>query len=170
MADFLDQMSALPARKGPLPRMTPANPQEQLEQFPPDWTLIEELARHGFAMAGVIEQPTRIAPPGSRAMTLAPELPANPRALLIGREYAHIHNPPIGSMHLTLPEPHRAAAIAKQWVLRHPFAVRGLGPEDAVFVFAPRDEDELGWAKLLLTIAHAHASRNLPSGGDELQV
>lgn len=40
MADFLDQMRILPARKGPLPRMTPANPQEQLEQFPPDWTLI----------------------------------------------------------------------------------------------------------------------------------
>jgi hypothetical protein len=160
-AVFLDRISDLAARQGPPPRMTPANPQEQLEQFPPDWRIVQRLADFAFALPHVVERPTQIAPIGSRAMWLTTDIPGNPEAFLVGREFAHIHNPPIGSMHVTLPEPYRSRAIAKGWAIRHPFAVRGLGPADAVFVFAPRDETELAWASLLLEISHGNACEAL---------
>jgi hypothetical protein len=37
-------------------------------------------------------------------LTLADSVLANADGFLIDREFAHIHNPPIGSMHATLPE------------------------------------------------------------------
>lgn len=153
----LQTLQVLPARAGPLPRMTPANPQEQLEQFPTDGRLIEQLAAHAFALPGVLERPTQVAPDGSRALTLAPDRVLEPRAVMVGREFAHIHYPPAGSMHLMLPQPFRDLALDKQWVLRHPFAVRGWGPEATVFVFGPRDEQELQWARALLSVSHAWA-------------
>ncbi len=153
----LARLAALPAREGRPPRMTPANPQEQLEQFPEDWGLIERLCKFGFALPGVVERPTRIAPDGSRAMTLRAGLPGNPDAFLVAREFAHVHNPPVGSLHMTMPPPARDLAVSKGWALRHPFAVRGIGPAGAVFVYAPRDEDELRAATLLLEISHAWA-------------
>ena len=57
--DYLVTMQTLPEREGPAPRMTPANPQEQLEQFPADWQLIVELATHALALPNVVEQPTQ---------------------------------------------------------------------------------------------------------------
>ncbi len=156
--DYLAKMRVLPEREGAVPRMTLANPQEQLEQFPEDWQVIVDLAAHAFALADVMERPTQIAPDGSRALNLAESVPANSEAFLVGREFAHIHNPPIGSMHATLPEPYRSLALKKGWVLRHPFAVRGIGPRAAVFIFAPRNQQELQWAKLLLEISHAWAN------------
>ena len=163
---YLGRIADLPARRGPPPRMTPTNPQEQLEQFPEDWRLIERLTEFAFALARVVERPTRIAPPGSRALTFDPrDATANRDAFMVDLEFAHIHNPPIGSMHLTLPEPLREAAIAKGWALRHPFAARGIASPDVVFVYAPRNDEELQWAQLLLEASHAHARRTGVDGG-----
>lgn len=164
MEELLKRLAELPARSGPVPRMTPTNPQEQLEQFPADSRLIETLAAHAFSLPGVVERPTQVAPDGSRALTLAPTVSLNRCAVMVDREFAHIHNPPIGSMHLMLPQPHRTLALEKQWVLRHPFAVRGWGPEGTVFVFAPRDAQELQWVKALLSVSHAWASGVLAEG------
>lgn len=145
-------------RVGPLPAMTPANPQEQLGQFPSDWRIIDQLTDYAFALPGVIEQPTRVAPDGSRALTLEPSIAMNRQTFMVDSEFAHIHNPPTGSMHLMLPAPVRTLAIEKRWGLRHPFAVRGIGPAAAFFVYAPRDVSELEWAKALLRVSHAWAS------------
>ncbi len=158
MRALIDQLGALPPRHGPFPRMTPANPQEQLDQLPPDWRLIELVAEHAFSLPMVVERPTQVAPDGSRALTLDDSVPMEPQAAMVGREFAHIHNPPVGSMHLMLPQAARELALGKRWGLRHPFAVHGWGPEGTVFVFAPRDEHELEWAKALLSVSHAWAS------------
>jgi hypothetical protein len=102
MSNFLQRIKALPKRSGEPPRMAPANPQEQLEQFPKDWTLIDSLTAFAFDLEHVVERPTRIAPPGSRALTLDPQDASFDRhAFMVDFEFAHIHNPPIGSMHLT---------------------------------------------------------------------
>jgi hypothetical protein len=162
LQDFLAQIAQLPERDGQPPRMTPSNPQEQLEQFPQDWRVIEQLADFAFELADVKEAPTQIAPPGSRALTLALTDATNEReAFMVDFEFAHIHNPPIGSMHLTLPPVLREAAAAKGWVLRHPLAVRGIVSPDVVFAFAPRTQSELPAAKLLLQAAHAYATGRL---------
>lgn len=139
--------------------MTPANPQEQLEQFPSDWSVIERLVEFAFQLPNVVEAPTQIAPPGSRALTLSTQHATPEReAFMIDLEFAHIHNPPIGSLHLTLPPVLRDIAISKGWALRHPFSVRGIASPDVVFVFAPRDTSELHAVKLLLSAAHAFAT------------
>ncbi len=156
------RIDALPRRSGPAPRMTPANPQEQLEQYPLDWSVVESLAQFAFELDGVVERPTQIAPPGSRALTLDEDHATPDRhAFMVDLEFAHIHNPPIGSMHLTLPEALRDAAIQRGWALRHPLAVRGLVSPDVVFVFAPRDKGELVACKLLLEASHRYAQGTL---------
>lgn len=155
--NLIESAHALPARRGEPAHMTSATPQEQLDQFPEDWTVIDELAEFAFALEGVIEQRTQIAPNGSRALNLSTSMPGVRTAFLVNQEFAHIHNPPTGSMHMTLPEPYRSLAIAKGWALRHPFALRNPGAADAVFVFAPRDRGELKWAKLLLQISYTYA-------------
>lgn len=148
----------LPVRPGPAPRMTPANPQEQLEQFPTRWALIEQLAAYAFELDRVVERPTQIAPPGSRSLTLDPhDANKHADAFMVDLEFAHIHNPPIGSLHLTLPKALRDVAVERGWALRHPLAVRGVVSPDVVFVFAPRDDDELAVAELLLESSHAYA-------------
>lgn len=161
--DFMDPIRALPARRGDQARMTPATPQEQVDQFPQDWSVIDDLSAFAFALDGVVERETRIAPDGSRALTLPAPTPAPRAAFLVDREFAHIHNPPIGSMHMTLPQPYRTVAVEKGWVLRHPLALRNPWAADAVFVFAPRNREELAWAKLLLQLSHAYARGTLAS-------
>ena len=162
LQDFLQVIHNLPERAGQPPRMTPANPQEQLEQFPSDWSVIEQLGAIAFRLADVKEAPTQIAPPGSRALTLgAAHATPEREAFMVDLEFAHIHNPPIGSMHLTLPPVLREAAASKGWVLRHPMAVRGMVSPDVVFAFAPRDAGELAASQLLLSAAHAYATGTL---------
>jgi Family of unknown function (DUF5519) len=162
LKNYLEQIKALPKRSGNPPRMTPANPQEQLEQFPADWKLIENLAEFAFQLVSVVERPTQIAPPGSRALTLNTEdANLDRNAFMVDLEFAHIHNPPIGSMHLTLPELVRDAAVERGWVLRHPMAIRGVVSPDVIFAFAPRTEDELAVSKLLLAASHAYATSHL---------
>jgi phospholipase/carboxylesterase len=159
MTEFKSAIENLPRREGPAPRMTPSNPQEQLEQFPDDWTWVEQLGTHAFALAKVIEAPTRIAPPGSRALTLdSDDARGDSHAFMVDLEFAHIHNPPIGSMHMTLPPSLRDAAIERGWALRHPLALRGIVSPDIVFVFAPRSDAELSAAKVLLEASHAYAT------------
>jgi hypothetical protein len=154
---FVNAIKNLPARYGSAPRMTPHNPQEQLEQFPSDWSLIEQLAVHAFALDRVVERPTQIAPPGSRALTLDEhDTTPDRHAFMVELEFAHIHNPPIGSIHLTLPK-----------ALRHPLAARGIVSPDVVFVFAPRDAAELAAAKLLLEASHAYARGRLAAQAPE---
>jgi hypothetical protein len=158
MMSFLESVKALPKRSGPPPKMTAANPQEQLEQFPENWGVIEELTAYAFSLADVKEMPTQIAPPGSRAMTLyAQDATTNRAAFMVDLEFAHIHNPPIGSMHLTLPIAIREAAIERGWALRHPLAIKAMVSPDIVFVFAPRTTEELKAASLLLRVSHAYA-------------
>lgn len=153
----LYNLASLPPRIGPTPRMTPTNPQEQLDQWPQRWEIIDALADFAFALPGVVERPTIIAPDGSRALTLPYCNTPNPAAFMGQREFAHIHNAPTGSMHAMLPKSVRNLASDKGWILRHPFAVRGVGPEATVFIFAPRDDDELLWAKALLAVSYAWA-------------
>jgi phospholipase/carboxylesterase len=158
----LTLIKSLPARQGPAPRMTPSNPQEQLEQFPSDWGLIEQLGAYAFQLDRVVERPTQIAPPGSRALTLDHHDATPARdAFMVDLEFAHIHNPPIGSMHLTLPHALRDAAVERGWALRHPLAVRGIVSPDVVFVFAQGDATELAAAKVLLEASHAYTRGHL---------
>jgi hypothetical protein len=150
--------SSLPSRAGDRPRTTPTNPHTQLDQQPTDLRWVEELARRVFALAGVVEQPSRISVPGARALVLAEDEPAGPpEAFLIGREFAHLHPAPDQSLHAMLPTETAAEAIAAGWAEPHPVALRGLIPPTAVMLYAPRDEAELDVIERLVRASHAFA-------------
>jgi hypothetical protein len=134
---------ALPERVGSRPRITPTNPHTQLEQNP-DNSIVEELARRVFALPDVKERPSEISVPGPRALWLREEVPAGPReAFMIGREFAHIHPMPDGSLHAALPPEIAEEAIEKGWAEQHPVARMGYIPQNVVMIYAPRDEEEV---------------------------
>ena len=93
----------LPERAGKRPSTTPTNPHTQLDQNPEE-LLVRMLAQRVFALPDVEERPSAISVPGARALWLRDEVPAGPQeAFMIGREFAHIHPLPDGSLHAALP-------------------------------------------------------------------
>ena len=135
---------ALPKRSGPRPRTTPTNPHTQLEQNP-ERELVEELARRVFALPGVEERPSAVSVPGARALWLREDVAAGPpEAFMVGREFAHIHPMPDGSLHAALPPEVAREAIRKGWAEQHPVAGTGRIPPNVVMIYAPRDTGEVG--------------------------
>ena len=151
-------MAPLPERTGDRPRTTPTNPHTQLDQQPADLRWVEELAERVFALPGVLEEPSRISVPGARALILAPGEPTGPpEAFLIEREFAHLHPAPDHSLHAMLPLEAAREAIDAGWAEHHPVALRGLIPQTAVMLYAPRSEDELDVIESLVRASHAFA-------------
>jgi phospholipase/carboxylesterase len=75
--------------------------------------------------------------PGALAFVLDEE-GANgpPEAFQAGREFAHLHPPEDGSLHMTLPPEIAEEACARGWGEPHPYSGTPL-------IFGPRDEHEL---------------------------
>ena len=133
----------LPQREGTRPRTTPTNPHTQLDQNPGP-PIVEELGRRMFELPGVEERPSAISVPGARAMWLAEGVPEGRRdGFMIGREFAHIHPLPDGSLHAALPPETAEEAVGKGWAEQHPMARMGYIPANVVMIYAPRDEQEL---------------------------
>ena len=150
---------ALLQRNGPRPRTTPTNPHTQLEQNP-DTSIVVELARRVFSLPGVEERPSAISVPGARALWLREEVPAGPReAFMIGREFAHVHPMPDGSLHAALPPEVAREAIEKGWAEQHPVARMGYIPQNVVMIYAPRDAEEVEVVASLVTESYRYAGR-----------
>ena len=98
------QMLDLPPRPGDQPSVTEGVPHIQLDQTSSDEMLVE-LAEWAYSLDGIVELPSLASLPGARALTVAPGLPLNREAILVAREFAHIHPQPNGgSLHLRLPQ------------------------------------------------------------------
>src|SRR5829696_8143341 len=157
--------SGLPKRSGSRPRTTPTNPHTQLEQNPP-LDVVEELARRVFAVRGVEERPSAISVPGARALWLREDVPVGAReAFMIGREFAHIHPIPDGSLHAALPPEVAEEAISKGWAEQHPVARMGYIPQNVVMIYAPRDAQEIEVVAGLVVDAYRYASGVMPDVG-----
>jgi hypothetical protein len=129
----------------------------QLDQLPPG-RVLAALTELLFELPGVCEQPSAISVPGARALWLEPNDARGPReAFLVGREFAHLHPPPEGSLHAALPASLAAEAIAGGWAEIHPVARLGLIPGNVVMLYAPRDDAEvavvLGFVRSALAFA-----------------
>ena len=134
---------ALPERSSQRPRTTPTNPHTQLDQNPQD-PLVRELARRVFALADVEECPSAISVPGARALWLRDDVPSGPQeAFMIGREFAHIHPMPDGSLHAALPPELAEEAIERGWAEQHPVARMGYISPNVVMIYAPRNAGEI---------------------------
>ncbi len=148
---------SLPAREGESPRVTNGIPHIQLDQTASD-DMLAELSAWAFSLDGVVEQPSRASLPGTRALTVAPELSVRAEAMIVGREFAHIHPQANGggSLHLRLPVDEAQEALDKGWGVWHPFAIDGSMP-GMVMVFAPRSDEDLDVVKTIIEAAVAHA-------------
>jgi hypothetical protein len=111
---------------------------------------MEALATWAFSLPSVVELPSAASLPGARALTLAEDLQADDDAIIVGREFAHIHaNPGAGSLHLRLPLDEASEVIDAGWGLWHPFALDGSMP-GLIMVYAPRDADDVEVIKLIV--------------------
>jgi hypothetical protein len=62
---------------------------------------------------------------------------------MIGREFAHIHPLPDGSLHAALPPELAEEAIEKGWAEHHPVARMGYISPNVVMIYAPRNAEEI---------------------------
>jgi hypothetical protein len=137
------QLHLLPGRFGPRPRVLDALPFRQADQFPPA-DVLQRLLERCLGIPGVRSRQSRFATPQSLALYLADRTPTGPpEAFIDGREFCHLHAPPEGSLHLTLPGGVVEQLTALGWVTRHPIHHLGIF-QNLVLVYAPRNAVELG--------------------------
>jgi phospholipase/carboxylesterase len=155
--DTMQRDFILPPRKGESPRVTNGIPHIQLDQTASD-DMLAKLLAWAFSLDGVVEQPSRASLPGAKALTVAPELPIRAQAMIVGREFAHIHPQANGggSLHLRLPADEAAAVVDRGWGEWHPFAVDGTMP-GMVMVYAPRSDEDLKVVQTIIEAAVASA-------------
>lgn len=91
------------------------------------------------------ERASRIAPPGSRALSLG-----------AAWEFVHLHPAYDGSLHVSLPEALEAQVLAGGWGEQHPLKRRAPTAQAPTMVFGPRDAQELEVVVSLVEAAHAH--------------
>ena len=133
----------LPQRAGPKPRTTATNPHQQVDQNAPP-PMQEALFQKAQGLPGVLVRPSMISVKGARAFWLPPALALGPpEAFMIGEEFAHLHPPYDGSLHMRLPFGAIEEVLVKGWGELHPSAPQGFAPGKTVMVFGARDEAEL---------------------------
>jgi len=156
-------MIDLPPRAGERPETTSTNPHQQQSQNPgPE--VYELLLSKAFDFPDVERRPSTISVPGAQALWLSEEVAGGcPEAFLIGREFAHVHPPYDGSMHMMLPPEAVEELVAKGWGEPHPMARRGLIPPTAVMVYAPRDAAEVETVLELIATSYRFACGAAPA-------
>jgi len=148
----------LPERRGPRPATTPINPHRQLEQNAPS-TLQEALWDRMRQLAGVETGASLVSVPGARAIFIGKHCCNDADgACMIDRAFAHIHPLDDGSLHVTLPDDVRDAAIARGWAEPHPLIAQGRVPATVVMIYGPRDAEELETVWSLIVASHAFAT------------
>lgn len=139
----------LQPRPGERPSVTTGIPHIQLDQGSSD-DVFAELATWAFSRDGIVELPSLASLPGARALTVAQGVTLNSRAMIVAREFAHIHpQPDGGSLHLRLPAGDARQMVDQGWGEYHPFALDGSIP-NLVMVYAPRDGEDLDVVKTII--------------------
>lgn len=130
-------------REGPGPVTTPCAPHTQISQNP-DAASYSAFKDRAFDFPFVIRQPSMISVPGAEALCLEHGAGCGCRAaFMIGNEFAHVHPPQDGSLHMMLPEDAVPKIIDLGWAEPHPMAAAGVIPATAVMVYAPRNTAEI---------------------------
>jgi len=149
-------LNGLPVRKGERPLTRRGMPHQQLTQTSSP-EIYRRLAELLFSLPGVREEVSAVSVPGARALVLEEGEPAGPPdAFMVGREFAHLHPPGDGSLHLMAPPNWVEEILRKGWGERHP-AAGLLIPENAVMVYAPRDEAELATVYEIVLLSYWRA-------------
>lgn len=145
----------LQPRHGARPQVTWTIPQQQVSDNAPAG-LQAQLFDRISALAGVTSRQSAISVPGARGLMLDTDGPAEAFLVPSAREFAHLHPEDDGSLHLALPMPLAADAVAKGWAQAHPLAGVRLTP-GMVMVYGPRDAAELETVAGIVEASHAFA-------------
>lgn len=108
-------------RRGARPQTTPSDPHTQLEQNAPV-ELQELVFERGQSLGSVEVGPSQVSVPGARAFYLPRCGCQSFGAFMFGKEFAHIHPPSDGSLHMTLPPEIVPQVIENGWAELHPLA------------------------------------------------
>ena len=150
-------MLTLPTREGPTPRTTTSPPHQQLDQTPSPESHAALKAR-AFDFPSVERRPSIISVPGAEALWLTEEPEERcAHAFMVGNEFAHVHPPYDGSLHMMLPRPIVHQVLEGGWGELHPLALEGLIPPTAVMIFGPRDDGEVDVVLGLIGASHRFA-------------
>jgi Family of unknown function (DUF5519) len=151
-------------RAGARPLTTPTNPHTQRNQNAPV-ALQEKLFAALRALPGVVVGPSLVSVPGTRALHLPACRHPAPAGFMLEREFAHLHPPSDGSLHLSLPPAIVETVIDNGWAERHPLAGKHGLPSNIVMVYGPRDDGELAIVEALVRASHAGACGDGSAGG-----
>lgn len=150
-------MLTVPQRFGEKPKTNYGLPHAQLDQNPPD-DVYRKLKERGFDFPFVERRPSIISVPGAEALWLLEEGGHScEEAFMRGNEFAHIHPPDDGSMHMMLPPEAVPELVARGWAEIHPLVPVGRMPPSLVMVFGPRDDEELDIVLGLIDASYRYA-------------
>jgi len=153
---YAEAAALLPERSGPQIKTSGAVPHVQIG-VEPVAELNEELHRLVFTLPGLEEQPTIVSLPGGIGMWLAEDVPVvHPKAIVRGREFAHIHSD--GSLHAPLPFKRALEVEEKGWGERHPWASRNDGWEGLVMLYSAGTEEQLHTLVQLITESYNYVT------------
>lgn len=131
----------LPNREGPRPETTSGVPHIQIgisEKAELTKLFLQKVA----SIPGVGIRGTVISLPGAKGFWLDSSLPiAQQKAIVRGREFAHIH--PDGSLHASLPPTLAKQAVKAGWAVSHPWSNQREGWEGFVMLYTPQTKAEM---------------------------
>ena len=150
-------MRDLPWRQGERPETNYGLPHQQLSQNPPP-KIYAKLKDRAYDFPFVERRPSIISVPGAEALWLLEEGGHScVEAFMRGNEFAHVHPPYDGSMHMTLPEADVPEILERGWAEAHPLVPKGRAPPTLVMVYGPRDEGELDVVLRLIDASYRFA-------------
>jgi len=146
----------LPERSGPRIQTSGKVPHVQVGVIP-NAKINDALLKRAFALPGLEKQPTIVSLPGAIGMWLEKDVPvARPKAIVRGREFAHIHTD--GSLHAPLPLKRAIELEKKGWGERHPWATRNDGWEGLVMLYSASTVEELQTLTQLITESYNYVT------------
>jgi hypothetical protein len=150
-------MLDLPRRRNRPPLTSRTLPHRQLDQWPAP-EMQRRLIAECLRLPDVRPRQSRMAPPGTIALWLPAAIArASPEAYIDQHEFCHLHELPDATVHLTLPEPMRRAALERGWGERHLLAGSALSG-CLVMIYSPRDEEELETVLGLIVMGRSFAA------------
>ncbi len=152
----------LPPRTGEKPVTDNVIPHTQYSQNATD-EIIEALSQWLFSLEHIEEKDSLISVAGTPGAYFNVNVKGlNPAALLIDREFTHIHpQPQGGSQHLALRPEDANEVIAKGWGEEHPLLKGGYLKTHTIMVYAPRDERDLNVIKTITQRSYDFAMNRL---------
>ena len=117
------------------------------------------MIQRALALPGVSSRESRLANPAVNAIWIPDGLARGPRdAFIDGHEFCHLHPPPTGGIHLTLPESARQHVIEQGWAESHLISKGALLAPQLVLVYSPRNEEEVEVVLGLIDISYRFAT------------